>query len=87
MTKITFVGLGNMGGPMVANLVEAGHAVTGFGLSPASLEAASRNDITTAGGLPEARAGAECVITMLPRASMSFPSGRISRPSFQPERC
>lgn len=29
MTKIAFIGLGNMGGPMAANLVKAGHAVTG----------------------------------------------------------
>ncbi|MDQ0322516.1 3-hydroxyisobutyrate dehydrogenase [Pararhizobium capsulatum DSM 1112] len=67
MTKIAFVGLGNMGGPMAANLVKAGHAVTGFDLSPVSLEAASRNGVATADSLPEAIAGAECVITMLPK--------------------
>ncbi|WP_455854661.1 NAD(P)-binding domain-containing protein [Ensifer canadensis] len=38
MTKIAFIGLGNMGGPMAANLVKAGHAVTGFDLSEASLQ-------------------------------------------------
>jgi 3-hydroxyisobutyrate dehydrogenase len=36
MTTIAFIGLGNMGGPMAANLVKAGHAVTGFDLSDAS---------------------------------------------------
>ncbi len=39
MTTIAFIGLGNMGGPMAANLVRAGHAVRGFDLSPAASEA------------------------------------------------
>ncbi len=37
---IGFIGLGNMGGPMAANLVKAGHTVRGFDLVPASLETA-----------------------------------------------
>ena len=40
MTTIAFIGLGNMGGPMAANLVKAGHTVTGFDLSDASKSAA-----------------------------------------------
>ena len=40
MARIAFIGLGNMGGPMAGNLVRAGHAVTGFDLAPASIEAA-----------------------------------------------
>ena len=32
MSKIGFIGLGNMGGPMAANLVKAGHEVKGFDL-------------------------------------------------------
>ncbi|MEX1107284.1 MAG: NAD(P)-binding domain-containing protein, partial [Dongiaceae bacterium] len=36
MTAIGFIGLGNMGGPMAANLVKAGHDVTGFDLVAAS---------------------------------------------------
>jgi 3-hydroxyisobutyrate dehydrogenase len=40
MTNIAFIGLGNMGGPMAANLVKAGHSVTGFDLSPASCDQA-----------------------------------------------
>ncbi|RYE66343.1 MAG: NAD(P)-dependent oxidoreductase, partial [Rhizobiaceae bacterium] len=35
MSKVAFVGLGNMGGPMAANLVKAGHDVWGFDLSEA----------------------------------------------------
>ena len=40
MTAIGFIGLGNMGGPMAANLVKAGHRVSGFDLVPAALTAA-----------------------------------------------
>lgn len=66
MARIGFVGLGNMGGPMAANLLKAGHLVTGYDLNQAALDA-----FTTAGGQParsagEAIAGAEIVITMLP---------------------
>jgi len=67
MTEIAFVGLGNMGGPMAANLVKAGHAVAGFDLSDASLLAASAAGVRPAKSLAEAVAGADCVITMLPK--------------------
>ena len=40
--RIGFIGLGNMGGPMAANLVKAGHKVTGFDLSPVALEALAK---------------------------------------------
>ena len=40
MATIGFIGLGNMGGPMAANLVKAGHEVTGFDLSAAAVEEA-----------------------------------------------
>jgi 3-hydroxyisobutyrate dehydrogenase-like beta-hydroxyacid dehydrogenase len=46
MTHIAFIGLGNMGGPMAANLVKAGHAVTGFDLSPASCDQARSDGLT-----------------------------------------
>jgi len=67
MTEIAFVGLGNMGGPMAANLVKAGHSVAGFDLSDASLQAASAAGARPAKTLAEAVAGADCVITMLPK--------------------
>ncbi len=66
MAKIGFIGLGNMGGPMAANLVKAGHEVTGFDLVPAALsalEAAGGKVAATAG---DAARGAAVVITMLP---------------------
>ncbi len=66
MTTIAFVGLGNMGGPMAANLVKAGHAVTGFDLSPASCDQARADGVSIAGSGTDAVRDAEVVITMLP---------------------
>ncbi|QSB05626.1 3-hydroxyisobutyrate dehydrogenase [Natronoglycomyces albus] len=66
MTSIAFIGLGNMGGPMAANLVKAGHSVTGFDLVPAALEAAREQGVTIASSAPEAVADVDVVITMLP---------------------
>jgi 3-hydroxyisobutyrate dehydrogenase len=66
MASIAFIGLGNMGGPMAANLVRGGHAVRGFDLSPASLAAAAEAGVTAAASAQEAASGAEIVITMLP---------------------
>jgi 3-hydroxyisobutyrate dehydrogenase len=63
---IGFIGLGNMGGPMAANLVKAGHNVRGFDLAPASLEAARDAGVAVAGSALEAAEGAEVVVTMLP---------------------
>jgi 3-hydroxyisobutyrate dehydrogenase len=66
MTTIGFIGLGNMGAPMAANLVSAGHQVTGFDLVPGAMEA-----LTTKGGhvvasLAEVAGAGDIVITMLP---------------------
>jgi len=63
--KIGFIGLGNMGGPMAANLVKAGHDVTGFDLVTAPPEGATRADTAAA-----AAAGADVVITMLPNGAI-----------------
>ncbi|MDP4022797.1 3-hydroxyisobutyrate dehydrogenase [Methylobacterium sp. NEAU 140] len=63
---IGFIGLGNMGGPMAANLVKAGYTVRGFDLAPASLETARGEGVAIAASALEAAAGAETVITMLP---------------------
>jgi 3-hydroxyisobutyrate dehydrogenase len=67
MTRIAFIGLGNMGGPMAANLVKAGHSVSGFDLSEASVKSATEAGVTAAASLAEAVRDAECVITMLPK--------------------
>ena len=66
MTTIAFIGLGNMGNPMAANLVKAGHKVTGFDLVEANLDTARTNGAAVAASAREAIAGAEVVITMLP---------------------
>lgn len=65
MTKVAFIGLGHMGGPMAANLVKAGHEVSGFDLAPPALDAARANGITVAGSGAAAAADADVVITML----------------------
>ncbi|WP_031073630.1 2-hydroxy-3-oxopropionate reductase [Streptomyces sp. NRRL WC-3742] len=64
--KIAFVGLGIMGRPMAVNLLKAGHRVTGFDLSPASVEAVVAAGGQGAGSIAEAVADAEVVITMVP---------------------
>ena len=66
MAAIGFVGLGNMGGPMAANLVRQGHSVRGFDLSPASLQAASHAGVAVAPQAADAVRGVDLVLTMLP---------------------
>lgn len=66
MTRIGFIGLGIMGSPMAAHLVAAGHDVTGFDLSSASLEKLVADGGKAASSAQEAVSGAEVVITMLP---------------------
>lgn len=66
MTKIAFIGLGNMGGPMAANLVGAGHEVTGFDVVPAALDHAREAGIIVAPDAHAAVSQADVVITMLP---------------------
>jgi 3-hydroxyisobutyrate dehydrogenase len=66
MTSIAFIGLGNMGNPMAANLVKAGHAVTGFDLVAANLDVARGNGLTIAKDAAAAVKDADVVITMLP---------------------
>jgi len=66
MATIGFIGLGNMGGPMAANLVKAGHTVSGFDLNPAALDALAKAGGKVAKSAAEAVAGASVVITMLP---------------------
>jgi 3-hydroxyisobutyrate dehydrogenase len=66
MSNIAFIGLGNMGGPMAANLVKAGHAVAGFDLSAALREAAAETGVANAASAAEAVKGADVVVTMLP---------------------
>ena len=66
MSRIAFIGLGNMGGPMAANLVKAGHALRVFDLAPAALEAAFAAGAHAAASAADAVADAQLVISMLP---------------------
>ncbi len=66
MSKIAFIGLGNMGGPMAVNLAKAGFETVGFDLAAASLEQARAEGVKTAASALEAVAGADVVVTMLP---------------------
>jgi 3-hydroxyisobutyrate dehydrogenase len=63
--KIGFIGLGNMGAPMAANLAKAGHAVTGFDLT-----APAPSGVTPAASAADAARGAEAVVTMLPNGDI-----------------
>ncbi len=64
--KIGFIGLGNMGGGMAANLVKAGHHVTAYDLSGEALAKAGAAGCTPVSDADEAVRGAEVIVTMLP---------------------
>ena len=66
MASIAFIGLGNMGGPMAANLVKGGHSVTAFDLVEASRAQAKADGAAIADSSVAAVKGADVVITMLP---------------------
>lgn len=66
MATIGFIGLGNMGGPMAANLVKAGHAVSGFDLSQPAIDAAREAGCQIVASAVEAAKDRQVVITMLP---------------------
>lgn len=66
MSKIAFIGLGNMGGGMAANLVKNGHEVMAFDLLQSALERAQENGCLIAKSAQEAVKNAEFIVTMLP---------------------
>ena len=68
--KIAFIGLGNMGSGMAANLVKAGHSVSAFDLSAEALERACGNGCTTFTNVREAVAGVDAVVSMLPNGKI-----------------
>ena len=63
---IAFIGLGNMGGGMAANLLKNGHAVRAFDLSEEALAKAEEAGAVRASSAADATAGADAVVTMLP---------------------
>jgi 3-hydroxyisobutyrate dehydrogenase len=66
MATIAFIGLGNMGLPMAANLAKAGHMVNGFDLVGANMKAAEARGVRSAASAAEAVAASAIVVTMLP---------------------
>ena len=66
MARVAFIGLGNMGGGMAANLAKAGHDVRAFDLSEDALVRAEQAGCLRAAGAVAAVDGAEAVVTMLP---------------------
>jgi len=66
MARVAFIGLGNMGGGMAANLAKAGHDVVAFDLSEDALLRAEARGCSRAASAQEAMEGAEAVVTMLP---------------------
>ena len=70
MSTIAFLGLGNMGGPMAANLVAGGYTVHGFDPVAALAEQAAAKGVKTFGTGAEAVAEADVVITSLPNGAI-----------------
>src|SRR6187455_1462401 len=66
MARIGFIGLGNMGGGMAANLAKKGHDVRAFDLSKDALDRSVAAGCLAAGSTAEAVADAEFVVSMLP---------------------
>ncbi len=66
MARIGFIGLGNMGGGMAANLAKAGHDVRAFDLSADALERARAAGCLPMGSAAAVAEGAEAIVTMLP---------------------
>src|SRR5215207_4103930 len=67
MAVVGWIGLGNMGGSMSANLAKAGHDVRGFDLNPDALAAAEAGGVKPVNSIAETVDGADVVFTMLPK--------------------
>ena len=66
MARIAFIGVGNMGLPMVRNLLAAGHEVRAYDISPDTLAEAAKAGATEAVSLADSVTAAEMVVTMVP---------------------
>ncbi|MDQ7995419.1 MAG: 3-hydroxyisobutyrate dehydrogenase [Luteibacter sp.] len=66
MSRIAFIGLGNMGGPMAANLLKAGHALRAFDLVQSAVDTAVAAGASASASAADAVSDAEIVISMLP---------------------
>ena len=66
MARLAFIGLGNMGAPMAANLLRAGHMVIGYDVNPIAVQALEQSGGRGAASAGEAVLGADAIFTMLP---------------------
>lgn len=66
MSRIAFIGLGNMGTPMAANLVKVGHEVHGYDLLSGNVDTAKGLGVTPTASAAAAVKRADAVVTMLP---------------------
>jgi 3-hydroxyisobutyrate dehydrogenase len=70
MSRVAFLGLGNMGGPMAANLVNAGHLVTGYDISADAMRSAASRGVAAADSAAEAVTGVDVVVSMLTKGDV-----------------
>nr|WP_314522886.1 sulfolactaldehyde 3-reductase [uncultured Rahnella sp.] len=70
MANVAFIGLGQMGAPMAANLIKQGHRLAVFDLNPQMVNSLIQQGATGSKSAAEAAAGAEFVITMLPNGDL-----------------
>ncbi|HDS1738519.1 3-hydroxyisobutyrate dehydrogenase [Pseudomonas putida] len=70
MSSIGFIGLGNMGLPMVLNLIKAGRSVKAFDVNTAVMDAVTAKGGQAVSSAVDAAEGSEIVITMLPNSSV-----------------
>ena len=82
MTTIAFLGLGNMGGPMAANLVKAGHTVRGFDPVPEAVKTAQDNGIETFPAAIEAVPGVESSLLASPVSDTTLSASGVAVPDF-----
>ena len=68
MTKIGFIGLGTMGGPMAANIIKGGHKVKGFDISEKLINDHVINDGIAANSPSDAANDCDFLFTMLPNS-------------------
>jgi 3-hydroxyisobutyrate dehydrogenase len=66
MAEIGFIGLGNMGGPMAANLLKAGHKLKVIDVSEQAMARLAGAGAAAVGAASETALGVEAVVTMLP---------------------
>ncbi|GJE44385.1 3-hydroxyisobutyrate dehydrogenase [Methylobacterium soli] len=70
MARVAFIGLGNMGGPMAANLVKSGHAVFGYDVAQEVCTTAAGKGIHIADTVEAAIGDADVIMTMLPNGDL-----------------